>query len=115
MLFRGIVVQVLIERSSRLLHAHPLAFGVIGDLIAADLAQAKIARFRVGDSSLVNVESDMVNSIDGVEPWVQSLVANRRAEALEVRRRLAQRPPIGLRPLLARGAAALKRFRNRPT
>jgi hypothetical protein len=49
MLFCRIVVQVLAEPSLDLRHAHPLAFVIVGDLIAVDLAEAEISRFRVGE------------------------------------------------------------------
>ena len=47
-LFLGVVVQILPEPSLNFCHAHRLAFTVIGDLVAVDLAQAEISRFRVG-------------------------------------------------------------------
>src|SRR6185312_6827585 len=46
---RGVVVQVLAEPALDLGHAHPLAFVVVGDLIAVDLAEDEVARFRVGE------------------------------------------------------------------
>src|ERR1700730_5034608 len=48
MLFRRLVVQILPEPSLDFCHAHPLAFVIVGDLIAVDLAEAEISRFRVG-------------------------------------------------------------------
>src|ERR1700687_5209360 len=47
-LFRRIVVQVLPEPTLDLCHAHPLAFAIVGDLVAIDLPETEIARFRVG-------------------------------------------------------------------
>ena len=49
MLFRRVVVQILPEPSLDLCHAHPLAFGVVFHLITADLAQAEVAGFGVGE------------------------------------------------------------------
>jgi hypothetical protein len=48
-LFRGVVIQILPEPSLNFCHAHPLAFVIVGDLIAIDLSQAEIPRFRVGE------------------------------------------------------------------
>src|SRR4030088_510908 len=48
MLFRRVVVQILPEPSLDFCHAHPLAFVIVGDLIAVDLAEAEISRFWVG-------------------------------------------------------------------
>jgi hypothetical protein len=44
-----VVIQVLPEPSLDLYHAHALAFAIVGDLIAVDLAQAEISRFWMGE------------------------------------------------------------------
>src|ERR1700720_3748726 len=49
MLCLRIVVQVLAEPSLDLCYAHPLAFVIVGHLIAVDLAKAEISRFRMGE------------------------------------------------------------------
>src|SRR5271170_6022255 len=46
-LFSRVVVEVLPEPSLDLGCAHPFALVIVGDLIAVDLAEAKISRFRV--------------------------------------------------------------------
>lgn len=43
LLFRRVVVQVLAEPSLDFCHAHPLAFAIVGDLIAIDLSETKIS------------------------------------------------------------------------
>ena len=48
-LSRRIVVQVLPEPPLDFSYAHPLAFAVVGDLIAVNLTEAEIARFRMGE------------------------------------------------------------------
>ena len=47
-LFGRVVVQILPQPSLDFRHTHPLAFLIVGDLIAVDLAKAEISRFRVG-------------------------------------------------------------------
>src|SRR4029077_10599191 len=47
MLFSKVVIQVLPEPSLDFCHAHPLAFAVVGNLVAVDLAETEISRFRV--------------------------------------------------------------------
>jgi hypothetical protein len=49
MLFRGVVVQVLPEPSLNFSYAQSLAFAVVGHLVAVNLAEAEIARFRMGE------------------------------------------------------------------
>src|ERR1700691_5088420 len=44
-----IVVQIRSEPAFNFGHRHPLACRVVGDLIAVDLAQAEVTRFRVGE------------------------------------------------------------------
>lgn len=43
-----IVVQVWSQPSLDFVNAHPFAIGIVGDLIAADLPQAEVTRFRMG-------------------------------------------------------------------
>ena len=57
MLFRRVVVQVLSEPSLDFGYAHSLAFAVVGDLIAVDLAEAEIARFRMGEVKSTHARS----------------------------------------------------------
>src|SRR5260370_42063812 len=45
----GVVVQARREPSLVLSYAHPLAFVIVGDLIAVDLAEREISRFRMGE------------------------------------------------------------------
>ena len=46
-LFRRVVVQIRPEPTFHLCNAHPLAHVIVGHLIAANLAEAEITRFRV--------------------------------------------------------------------
>src|SRR5712691_4050506 len=48
-LCRRVVVQVLPEPSLDFCHAHPLAFAIVGNLVAVDLTETEIARFRMGE------------------------------------------------------------------
>src|SRR5215469_7050762 len=47
-LLRRIVVQVWPQPSLDFVNAHPFAIGVVGNLIAIDLPQAEVTRFRMG-------------------------------------------------------------------
>src|SRR5579872_625839 len=47
-LFRRIVVQVLPEPALDLCHTHSLTLVIVSDLIAVDLTETKISRFRMG-------------------------------------------------------------------
>jgi hypothetical protein len=49
MLFCRVVIQILPEPALDFAHAHSLAFAVVGDLIAVNLAEAEISRFGVGE------------------------------------------------------------------
>src|SRR6266403_2254793 len=48
-LCRRVVVQALPEPSLDFCHAHPLAFAIVGNLVAVDLTETEIARFRMGE------------------------------------------------------------------
>lgn len=49
LLFRRIVVQVLPQPPLNFGHAHSFALTVVGDLVAIDLAEAEISRFRMSE------------------------------------------------------------------
>src|SRR5580658_3880840 len=49
LLFHRVVVQVLSEPSLDFSYAHSLAFAIVDDLVAVDLAEAEISRFGMGE------------------------------------------------------------------
>src|SRR5208283_1916169 len=56
-LLRGIVVEVLAEPALDLRRAHAFATSVVGNLVAADLAERKIARLRMGEVKAADARS----------------------------------------------------------
>src|SRR5581483_1200851 len=57
LLFHRVVIQVLSQPPFDFLHGHSFALAVVGNLITFDLAEAEIARFRMGKVKAVYARS----------------------------------------------------------